>query len=140
MKDNNLAAPQSFQEFSDSQQQTYQTAMEIYLAYLEAVRQHRPQVVGLSAFLTTTMPMIKVTIEAIRAAGQRDQVRILAGGAPVNAAYAELSGADAYCPDASTTARTARQLIAGRGPAPASALAEGVAAVQEAVARLGEKC
>jgi methylmalonyl-CoA mutase cobalamin-binding domain/chain len=99
--------------------------------FVAAVQQHKPDIVGFSAFLTTTMPMIKVNVEALKKAGLRDSVKIMAGGAPVTAHYAQLSGADAYCPDASATARKARELIGAAGGAPAGALAEAVAAVEK---------
>jgi methylmalonyl-CoA mutase cobalamin-binding domain/chain len=104
------------------------TAPEKFVA---AVQQHKPDIVGFSAFLTTTMPMIKVTVEALKKAGLRDSVKIMAGGAPVTAHYAELSGADAYCADASATARKAKELIGAAGDAPGGALAEAVAAVEK---------
>ena len=77
------------------------------------------------------MPMIKVTVEALKKAGLRDTVKVMAGGAPVTAHYAEISGADAYCPDASATARKAKELIGAAGDAPGGALAEAVAAVEK---------
>src|SRR5450756_1445149 len=92
--------------------------------FIAAVQQHQPDIVGFSAFLTTTMPMFKVTVEALKKAGLRDSVKIMAGGAPVTAHYAELSGADAYCADASATARKAKELIGAAGDAPGGALAE----------------
>ena len=104
------------------------TAPEKFVA---AVQQHKPDIVGFSAFLTTTMPMIKVTVEALKKAGLRDTVKVMAGGAPVTAHYAEISGADAYCPDASATARKAKELIGAAGDAPGGALAEAVAAVEK---------
>ncbi len=79
--------------------------------FIEAVRQHRPDIVGFSAFLTTTTPMFKVNLDALKSAGLRDQVKVLVGGAPVTAHYAELVGADAYCPDASAAARKAKEFI-----------------------------
>src|SRR5258708_3298857 len=81
--------------------------------------------------LSTTMPMIKVNIEALKKAGLRDSVKVMCGGAPVTAHYAEICGADAYCPDASATARKAKELIGAAGDAPGGALAEAVAAVEK---------
>jgi methylmalonyl-CoA mutase cobalamin-binding domain/chain len=104
------------------------TAPEKFVA---AVQQHKPDIVGFSAFLTTTMPMIKVNIEALKKAGLRDSVKVMCGGAPVTAHYAEICGADAYCPDASATARKAKELIGAAGDAPGGALAEAVAAVEK---------
>jgi len=79
--------------------------------FIEAIEQHRPQAVGMSAFLTTTMPMFKTTIEAIAAAGLRDQVKILVGGAPVTQEYCEVVGADGFATDASAAVRLTKQLI-----------------------------
>ncbi|KAA3660249.1 MAG: cobalamin-binding protein [Chloroflexi bacterium] len=80
-------------------------------AFIEAIREHKPQVVGMSAFLTTTMPMFKTNIEAFAAAGVRDQVKILVGGAPVNQDYADVVGADGYAPDASSCVRLTKKLM-----------------------------
>jgi len=68
--------------------------------FVAAVREHQPQLLGMSALLTTTMPGMKATIEALEEAGLRDAVKIMVGGAPVTAAFAEQIGADAYAPDA----------------------------------------
>jgi 5-methyltetrahydrofolate--homocysteine methyltransferase len=79
--------------------------------FVEAIIEHQPQAVGMSAFLTTTMPMFKKNIEAIKEAGLRDKVKILVGGAPVTQEYAEVVGADGYAPDASSTVRLTKELI-----------------------------
>jgi 5-methyltetrahydrofolate--homocysteine methyltransferase len=79
--------------------------------FIEAIRAHQPEAVGMSAFLTTTMPMFKANIEAIKEAGLRDQVKILVGGAPVTQEYCDLVGADGYAPDASATVRLTKKLI-----------------------------
>lgn len=79
--------------------------------FVEAIIAHQPQAVGMSAFLTTTMPMFKKNIEAIKEAGLRDKVKILVGGAPVTQEYAEVVGADGYAPDASSTVRLTKELI-----------------------------
>ncbi len=79
--------------------------------FVEAIQQHQPQAVGMSAFLTTTMPMFKTNIEAIKAAGLRDQVKILVGGAPVTQEYADVVGADGYAPDANSCVRLTKKLI-----------------------------
>ena len=68
--------------------------------FVEAIQEHKPDVVGFSAFLTTTMPMFKVNIEAIEKAGLRDDVIIMVGGAPVTQEYADAVGADGYAADA----------------------------------------
>ncbi|MFN2106346.1 MAG: corrinoid protein [Candidatus Promineifilaceae bacterium] len=78
--------------------------------FVEAIRSGA-SVVGLSALLTTTMPMIAKTIEAIDAAGLRDQVKIMVGGAPVTAGYAASIGADGYAPDASQAAKLAKSFV-----------------------------
>jgi len=80
-------------------------------AFVAAIREGAT-VVGLSALLTTTMPMIEKTIQAIDAAGLRDQAKIMVGGAPVTAEFAVQIGADGYAPDASQAARLAKSFIA----------------------------
>jgi len=70
------------------------------------------QVIGMSALLTTTMGQMEETIEALRAAGLREKVKVLIGGAPVTQDFATRIGADAFAPDASSAARIARQLVA----------------------------
>jgi 5-methyltetrahydrofolate--homocysteine methyltransferase len=79
--------------------------------FVTAVKEHRPQIVGMSALLTTTMVRMRDTIEALEAAGLREAVKIMVGGAPLTAAYAEQIGADAYAPDAATAVEVARSLI-----------------------------
>ncbi len=82
--------------------------------FVEAIREHKPDVVGFSAFLTTTMPMFKVNIEAIAKAGLRDDVIIMVGGAPVTDEYAEVVGADGYAADAAGATKLAKQLLEQR--------------------------
>jgi 5-methyltetrahydrofolate--homocysteine methyltransferase len=79
-------------------------------AFIEAVREKKPQIVGMSALLTVTMPAIKTTIEAMVAAGVRDDVKIMIGGAPVTEEYAREVGADAYGENASVAATIAKRL------------------------------
>jgi len=79
--------------------------------FVEAVRQHQPQIVGMSALLTTTMVQMKTTIEALQEAGVRDRVKVMVGGAPVTEAFARQIGADAYAPDAASAVEVARQLV-----------------------------
>ena len=79
--------------------------------FIEAILEHKPQAVGMSAFLTTTMPMFKKNIEAIKEAGLRDQVKILVGGAPVTQEYSDIVGADGYAPDASSAVRLTKALL-----------------------------
>src|SRR5260370_18030941 len=64
--------------------------------FIDAIRQHQPDIVGFSAFLTTTMPMFKANINALQKAGMRDQVIVMVGGAPVTQEYADVVGADCY--------------------------------------------
>ena len=80
----------------------------------EQVREHQPDIVGFSAFLTTTMPMFKANINALEKAGIRDEVIVMVGGAPVTQEYADVVGADAYAADASTAVRMAKDLIQKR--------------------------
>jgi 5-methyltetrahydrofolate--homocysteine methyltransferase len=80
--------------------------------FVEAVKATNAKVVGLSALLITTMPSMKATIEALQAAGVRDQVKVIIGGAPVNDAYAKQIGADGYSPDASRAVTLAKSLLA----------------------------
>lgn len=80
--------------------------------FVAAVRQHQPQIVGMSALLTTTMVNMRTTIEALVESGLRDAVKVMVGGAPVTEAFARDIGADAYAPDAATAVETARRLIA----------------------------
>jgi methylmalonyl-CoA mutase cobalamin-binding domain/chain len=82
--------------------------------FVDAIRELNPDVVGFSAFLTTTMPMFKVNIEAIEKAGLRDEVIIMVGGAPVTQEYADLVGADGYSADAAGATKLAKKLITAR--------------------------
>jgi len=79
--------------------------------FVEAVKTFHPQIVCMSALLTTTMTSMPVTVEAIKQAGLRDQVKIMVGGAPVTDAYAKQIGADGYAQDASAAARLAQTYI-----------------------------
>ena len=80
-------------------------------AFVEAVREHQPALVGMSALLTTTMVNMKGTIEALEEAALRDSVKVMIGGAPVTAAFAEEIGADAYAPDAASAVDVARSFV-----------------------------
>jgi 5-methyltetrahydrofolate--homocysteine methyltransferase len=80
--------------------------------FMAAIREHRPEIVGMSALLTTTMPYMQVVIQALKEHGLREQVIVLVGGAPLNAAFAEEIEADAYCRDAAVAVETAKKLIA----------------------------
>jgi 5-methyltetrahydrofolate--homocysteine methyltransferase len=79
--------------------------------FIEAIQEFKPDVVGFSAFLTTTMPMFKANINALQKAGLRDRVIVMVGGAPVTQEYADAVGADGYSADASTAVRKAKELI-----------------------------
>jgi 5-methyltetrahydrofolate--homocysteine methyltransferase len=80
--------------------------------FVEATRAEDAKLLGMSALLTTTMPGMKTTIEALTEAGLRDSVKVIVGGAPVTAGFAEEIGADAYAPDAASAVDTARSLVA----------------------------
>jgi methylmalonyl-CoA mutase cobalamin-binding domain/chain len=82
--------------------------------FVDAVIEHEPDIVGFSAFLTTTMPMFKANINALINAGIRDKVLVMVGGALVTQEYADVIGADGYAADASAAVVKAKQLIAGR--------------------------
>ena len=87
---------------------------------MEAIQEHQPDIVGFSAFLTTTMPMFKANLNALQKAGVRDDVIVMVGGAPVTPEYAEAVGADGYAADASATVKKAKELLAQRrAPVPA---------------------
>jgi 5-methyltetrahydrofolate--homocysteine methyltransferase len=79
-------------------------------AFVDAVREHRPNFVGMSALLTTTMVNMKTTIEALEEAGLREGIKIMVGGAPVTDPFAREIGADAYAPDAASAVDVARSL------------------------------
>ncbi|NIP70760.1 MAG: cobalamin-binding protein [Planctomycetales bacterium] len=79
--------------------------------YLGAIAEHGPDILGMSALLTTTMPYMRVVIEALREEGLRDELIVLVGGAPLNAAFAEDIGADAYCRDAAVAVETAKKFM-----------------------------
>ncbi|HUZ83476.1 MAG TPA: corrinoid protein [Gaiellales bacterium] len=82
--------------------------------FVDEVQKHEPDVVGFSAFLTTTMPMFKANINALQKAGLREGVIVMVGGAPVTQEYADAVGADGYAADASTAVRMAKELIEQR--------------------------
>jgi len=79
--------------------------------FVEAVREHKPDLLCLSALLTTTMGQQRSVIEAVAAAGLRDQVKILVGGAPITQAFSDEIGADGYAPDAASAAELATNLV-----------------------------
>jgi len=82
--------------------------------FVEAVKANGAKLMGMSALLTTTMPSMKLTIEGLKKAGIRENVKVLVGGAPVTASFAESIGADAYAPDAASAVDVARELIQTR--------------------------
>src|ERR1700726_338684 len=86
--------------------------------YLAALEEHKPDILGMSALLTTTMPYMKVVIDTMREKGIRKDYIVLVGGAPLNEEFAKAVGADAYCRDAAMAVETAKKLIAERRQAP----------------------
>ena len=81
-------------------------------AYLEALEREQPDILGMSALLTTTMPYMKVVIDTLVEQGLRDDYVVLVGGAPLNEQFADAVGADAYCRDASVAVETAQRFMA----------------------------
>ena len=82
--------------------------------YLEAIDEHKPDIVGMSALLTTTMPYMKVVIDTLKEKGMRDDYIVLVGGAPLNEEFSDAIGADAYCRDAAVAVETATSMVATR--------------------------
>ena len=82
--------------------------------FLTAIAEHQPDLLGMSALLTTTMPYMKVVIEALRTKGIRDDIVVLVGGAPLNEEFAAAIGADAYCRDAAVAVETAKDFMKRR--------------------------
>ena len=80
--------------------------------YLEAIEEHNPDILGMSALLTTTMPYMRTVIQALNDKGIRKDIIVLVGGAPLNDAFAEDIEADAYCRDASVAVETAKKFMA----------------------------
>ena len=80
--------------------------------YLAALQEHRPNILGMSALLTTTMPYMKVVVDALVEKGIRDDYIVLVGGAPLNEEFGNAVGADAYCRDAATAVDIAKKLVA----------------------------
>ena len=79
--------------------------------YLGAIEEHKPDIVGMSALLTTTMPYMKVVIDALKEKGIRDDHVVLVGGAPLNEEFGKAIGADAYCRDAAVAVETAKEFM-----------------------------
>ena len=82
--------------------------------YLAAIEQHKPDILGMSALLTTTMPYMKVVIDTLVAKGLRGNYIVLVGGAPLNEEFGQAVGADAYCRDAAEAATTAIRMVSER--------------------------
>jgi methylmalonyl-CoA mutase cobalamin-binding domain/chain len=82
--------------------------------YLAALAEHQPDILGMSALLTTTMPYMKVVIDTMAEKGLRDRYIVLVGGAPLNEEFGSAVGADAYCRDAAVAAETAKELVQAR--------------------------
>lgn len=80
--------------------------------YLKALEEHEPDIIGMSALLTTTMPYMKVVIDTMKEKGIRDDYIVLVGGAPLNEEFAKAVGADAYCRDAAVAVETAKSFMA----------------------------
>jgi methylmalonyl-CoA mutase cobalamin-binding domain/chain len=83
-------------------------------SYLDALEEHKPDILGMSALLTTTMPYMKVVIDTMTERGLRDDYIVLVGGAPLNEEFAKAVGADAYCRDAAVAVETAKEHMARR--------------------------
>jgi len=82
--------------------------------YMAAIEEHQPDILGMSALLTTTMPYMKVVIDTLKSEGIRDNYIVMVGGAPLNDEFASAIGADAYCRDAATAVETAKKLVSQR--------------------------
>jgi len=79
--------------------------------YIEALKTHQPNILGMSALLTTTMPYMKVVIDALKEQSMRDDYIVMVGGAPLNDEFGKAVGADAYCRDAATAVDVAKQMV-----------------------------
>ena len=88
--------------------------------FLQAIETHKPDIIGMSALLTTTMPYMKVVIDTLKEKGMRDDYLVLVGGAPLNEEFAKAIGADAYCRDAAIAVETAKALMTRRHNQPAA--------------------
>ncbi len=82
--------------------------------YLAAMEEHKPDIIGMSALLTTTMPYMKVVIDTLKEKGIRDDYIVLVGGAPLNEEFGKAIGADAYCRDAAVAVETAKEFMKRR--------------------------
>ncbi len=95
--------------------------------YLKAIEEHNPDILGMSALLTTTMPYMKIVIDAMIEKGIRNDHVVLVGGAPLNEAFANSVGADAYCRDAAVAVETAKSYMAKRQGSVGSRMAKDAA-------------
>ena len=86
--------------------------------FISALDEHKPDILGMSALLTTTMPYMKVVIDTLTERGLRDKYIVLVGGAPLNEEFGAAIGADAYCRDAAVAAETAKSLVQARRRSP----------------------
>ena len=86
--------------------------------FLAALEEHQPDILGMSALLTTTMPYMKVVIDTLQERGLREKYIVLVGGAPLNEEFGAAIGADAYCRDAAVASETAKQLVTARRRSP----------------------
>ncbi|MBC8496221.1 MAG: cobalamin B12-binding domain-containing protein, partial [Chloroflexi bacterium] len=92
--------------------QVYDLGVDVSAAkFVEAVKEHEPDIVGMSSLLTTTLPFMRDTIRSLEEAGLRDSIKILIGGAPVTPEFAESIGADGYAPDGATAVDMAHELV-----------------------------
>jgi 5-methyltetrahydrofolate--homocysteine methyltransferase len=82
--------------------------------YIEALKREEPDILGMSALLTTTMPYMKVVIDTLKEQGIRDNYIVMVGGAPLNEEFGQAIGADAYCRDAATAVEVAKKLVLQR--------------------------
>jgi methanogenic corrinoid protein MtbC1 len=82
--------------------------------FMAALEEHKPDILGMSALLTTTMPYMKVVIDTMKEKGIRDDYIVLVGGAPLNEEFGKAVGADAYCRDAAIAVETAKSLLLAR--------------------------
>ncbi len=85
--------------------------------YIAALEEHKPDILGMSALLTTTMPYMKVVIDTMKEKGIRDDFIVLVGGAPLNEEFSQFIGANAYCRDAATAVDVAKKLVSERAAA-----------------------
>jgi len=81
-------------------------------AFMQAIEEHKPDILGMSALLTTTMPNMGKTIDLLKEKGLREKVKVMVGGAPINEEFAQSIGADGYAPEAGSAVELAKKLVA----------------------------